>query len=426
MHIKRKDRGLLDRYLPFFEFVGDFNGKAQKLVDGDRRDWYASNSLPFELPGFYPLTAEEREWANSFWGRKRPRWFIQGHGGGTVEPAVKGKSHPHWDQVVQAIEMCGRGQVFYLGDEECRRFSLSQGLALAATCDRFIGFDSGPFWVAVSNSAEAFAMFPFGPPNELLPEDSMRSQILAVYSSGACSRVPMHQVLGYIFDKWHLHWPVDGIADLRALSNDDGVYFIGPNTHDHLYLGHEKWLEAYMEIKDGDVCIDIGAHNGVWSMFWASHGASRVYSVEPCTGPMNALKATALARGHDAIVPMNIALSNAQKPVKMTNDCGGSHLSDDGVEGAESFTFDSVFGSLNRLDIVKIDTEGAEAMILRGGRKTLMRLKPRMIIEVHQFSAGRFDADPFKAIKEELASMGAVFKVIGGHESNFYLEAIWR
>ncbi|MEM2238582.1 MAG: FkbM family methyltransferase [Candidatus Caldarchaeum sp.] len=41
--------------------------------------------------------------------------------------------------------------------------------------------------------------------------------------------------------------------------------------------------------------------------------------------------------------------------------------------------------SLHRIDIIKIDTEGAEPEILRGCTKTIEHHRPMLIVEVHSF-----------------------------------------
>jgi hypothetical protein len=37
---------------------------------------------------------------------------------------------------------------------------------------------------------------------------------------------------------------------------------------------------------------------------------------------------------------------------------------------------------LTRVDVVKIDVEGAEVLVLRGARETLMRFHPKLVMEV--------------------------------------------
>jgi FkbM family methyltransferase len=207
-------------------------------------------------------------------------------------------------------------------------------------------------------------------------------------------------------------------------ANEDGLYFLGENCHGHLYEDHERWLEPWMleGLTETSVAVDVGMHVGNWTMKLAQKCA-RVYSVEPSDGPRTCAKMTAKVRGHENIVFHACALDEKPGTARLHEECGGSHLGIDGPE-VRVCTFDELFVGLNRLDLVKIDTEGAEAMILRGGRQAISALKPRMIIEVHQFAAGLFDADPYGAILAELGRLGYSSKRIGGHDANFYLQAL--
>ncbi len=40
---------------------------------------------------------------------------------------------------------------------------------------------------------------------------------------------------------------------------------------------------------------------------------------------------------------------------------------------------------LNRLDVMKVDVEGAEYLVLRGARETLLRFHPKLVMEVEPF-----------------------------------------
>jgi len=52
---------------------------------------------------------------------------------------------------------------------------------------------------------------------------------------------------------------------------------------------------------------------------------------------------------------------------------------------------------LKRVDVIKIDTEGAEVQVLKGGVKTIMRFRPYIVVEVRNRNI-----DQFKQIMEDL------------------------
>ncbi|MEA2286168.1 MAG: hypothetical protein QOJ21_2211, partial [Solirubrobacteraceae bacterium] len=91
------------------------------------------------------------------------------------------------------------------------------------------------------------------------------------------------------------------------------------------------------ELRPGDVVVDIGAHVGVHALTAARRlrelGGGRVVAFEPA----------------------------ATAPMRVFDDWAA----EDG---------------LDRLDVVKLDVEGAELLALRGMRETLRRLRPRLVV----------------------------------------------
>jgi len=50
---------------------------------------------------------------------------------------------------------------------------------------------------------------------------------------------------------------------------------------------------------------------------------------------------------------------------------------------------DDACAALERIDFVKIDTEGEEAEVLRGSLGVVRRFRPRFLVEVHSHMEGR-------------------------------------
>jgi FkbM family methyltransferase len=72
--------------------------------------------------------------------------------------------------------------------------------------------------------------------------------------------------------------------------------------------------------------------------------------------------------------------------------------------------------SIQRIDLIKIDIEGAELACLHGARDTLLRFKPRLIVEVQDFSASRA-GHPSTKILDFLSELGYRFQRIGKNGS---------
>ncbi|MFY1021058.1 FkbM family methyltransferase [Ectopseudomonas khazarica] len=72
--------------------------------------------------------------------------------------------------------------------------------------------------------------------------------------------------------------------------------------------------------------------------------------------------------------------------------------------------------SIQRIDLIKIDIEGAELACLHGARDTLLRFRPRLIVEIQDFSASRA-GHPSTDILDFLSELGYRFQSIGKNGS---------
>jgi FkbM family methyltransferase len=160
-------------------------------------------------------------------------------------------------------------------------------------------------------------------------------------------------------------------------------------------------LRKHRDLK-GAVCWDIGAHIGYHSLGFAALGAE-VVAFEP--NEHNArllrlhLERNANLGKHIRHLAVAVADHDGEMTFVQSSDLSGassgSHL-DAGLQPLESYTgFDPVRVPVVRMDtlieergerkpdIIKIDVEGCETLVLRGGHKLLTNHKPLLLIEVH-------------------------------------------
>jgi FkbM family methyltransferase len=152
------------------------------------------------------------------------------------------------------------------------------------------------------------------------------------------------------------------------------------------------------ELRPGDFVLDVGAHVGVHALTAARRlrelgGRGRVIAFEPTPDSSAAIRAAA-ARNGLAVEVVQSALGEAGGGIELrgdprydTRDAGVRSQFGEGevVARAPVTTFDAWADDtgLERLDVVKLDIEGAEILALRGMRGSLRRLKPRLLaIEV--------------------------------------------
>jgi FkbM family methyltransferase len=159
-------------------------------------------------------------------------------------------------------------------------------------------------------------------------------------------------------------------------------------------------------IRPGDVVYDIGANIGYYTRHIAQiMNARTVVAFEPMSENADLLEANvALGRLGDRVRVFRAALSDhdGQESLQIDDVMGGTAVLDSVSQGNASESRahlglppKSERVTVVRLDrlvqeqqlpmprFIKIDTEGAEALVLKGGLETLRRARPRLAIAVH-------------------------------------------
>jgi FkbM family methyltransferase len=147
----------------------------------------------------------------------------------------------------------------------------------------------------------------------------------------------------------------------------------------------------------GDVCLDIGANVGTWTLPLArrvgAHG--RIVAFEPCPGNCAQLRRNCELNLGPALRIQTLALGLSSAPGRLywhplDDDAGPSggngRLENEarpGCVAVDVTTLDAWFASsgLPRLDLVKIDVERMELEVVWGGKETLASYKPRIVFE---------------------------------------------
>lgn len=145
----------------------------------------------------------------------------------------------------------------------------------------------------------------------------------------------------------------------------------------------------------GQVFMDIGANAGYFSLL-ASRcvgESGRVLAVEPNPAMIEQLRQNTERNGLINVVIAEAACSDSidvrNLYVGNAYNTGNSSLSRDNLAWTKSVqvtctTADLLIEryNLQRIDLVKVDVEGAELQVLRGMTTVLKRLRPRIIIEL--------------------------------------------
>ncbi len=140
------------------------------------------------------------------------------------------------------------------------------------------------------------------------------------------------------------------------------------------------------------VCLDIGAHVGLWAM-WLVREFERIHAFEPVP-PFAEIFPHNLGMANVSL--HKVALGERQDTVAITvpdGQTGGAHVSIEGRHPGNKYARDSesVYRdismrtldsfALDKVDFIKIDVEGYELQVIRGGERTIKAWRPNIVIE---------------------------------------------
>jgi FkbM family methyltransferase len=210
-------------------------------------------------------------------------------------------------------------------------------------------------------------------------------------------------VVPYHRGKWKVHdllrraLRVERINSECEVHREELVWSLNPGDYVHrdlFWLGaKDPWeiLHISKFVRPGAVICDVGANFGYYAIRFAQvlYRRCTVYAFEP--DAMNFARLTKNIKLNgltDIVVGKKMALGDMNGKVSIIHDSGNSGASfiDTGniVGDADITTLDTFFRveKLDRVDFVKVDTEGYEARFLIGGTETLAKFRPPMLIEL--------------------------------------------
>jgi FkbM family methyltransferase len=176
--------------------------------------------------------------------------------------------------------------------------------------------------------------------------------------------------------------------------------------------GHTATLATFHRlVRPGDTYYDVGANIGYYTRFVLRHlPVGRLMAFEPMSANVRLLRANVEIGGYaDRVRVFPFALGDAERredlqvddmsdgSAVLTSISGGKasegrrHMGlAPKTERIEVRRMDDVVAreSLPPPNVIKIDTEGAEATVLRGGMETLRRYRPRLAVSLHGAERG--------------------------------------
>jgi FkbM family methyltransferase len=190
--------------------------------------------------------------------------------------------------------------------------------------------------------------------------------------------LPTRQLSLFLPPEWR------GIAKLLYMFRDD--YDPDLNVLEK-FLGAEKTM------------IDIGANHGMYSLVSARlvGNEGKVIAFEPTQATFKILEKNLALNHATNVKAMRIALADKPGTMRLYHEVDSTRNSlapavpSQDFEEVEVRTLDSVIrdAGLARIDFIKIDVEGADELVCRGGSAVLEKFRPPVFFEYNSLAASQ-------------------------------------
>jgi FkbM family methyltransferase len=211
----------------------------------------------------------------------------------------------------------------------------------------------------------------------------------------------LKQIQSYLLEKW-----VNNNEFVATISGGPakGLVFPVQMPQDKLmWIGtwEPEFAAALQQnVQQGWVCYDVGGYKGYYAGIMALKGAKEVFVFEPMPGNAEKIKKLMVLNSALPIRLRELAVSDTTgktifklMPEETMGKLESSSFQQDEKEitrvEVECVTLDGlILNGLPEPDFIKIDVEGAEELVLKGGMEMLARKRPFLMIEVHSRGIG--------------------------------------
>lgn len=147
----------------------------------------------------------------------------------------------------------------------------------------------------------------------------------------------------------------------------------------------EKYETALFlsQLKNNSVVVDVGANIGYYSLL-AARRVKKVYAIEPDQKCFEILKKNVEENKLKNVVLINKAASDKREKKYLVRDeknLGNSRINDKNGELINTDTLDNILKNEQKIEVIKIDTQGWETQVVAGAKKVLKKDKPTVFLE---------------------------------------------
>ncbi len=192
---------------------------------------------------------------------------------------------------------------------------------------------------------------------------------------------------------------------------------VDPRKQKEMIMGtYEAGVQSVLArcVRPGQVILDIGAHLGFFTLL-ASRlvgESGRVIALEPDPVMTERLRSNISLNEAANVTTLQEAVGESVSSLRFSpgEGAGTGRLDQRGSLVVPVTTLDELARRFGEPQLLKVDVEGGELDVLRGGWATLKRARPVLIIEVHSREIGTQVAAMLRQLDYELAPVDP-----GGH-----------
>jgi len=195
-------------------------------------------------------------------------------------------------------------------------------------------------------------------------------------------------------------------------------------------------------LSEGMTYVDVGANIGHHALIAASRVGDRgaIHAFEPTPATFDELRRNMSRNGCRNVSYNNCALGDyvgmaqfylADLSETVANSLGRTvHVTDRQVSVSVRTLDDySVDAGIDRLDVLKVDVEGAELMVLRGAERTIRQFQPLIVLEFskHTVAFGYEAAELAQTLRNlqyELFTVGTMPLTLHAHSDELYYNVL--
>jgi FkbM family methyltransferase len=235
--------------------------------------------------------------------------------------------------------------------------------------------------------------------------------------------------------------------------NRNGVNFLldlsdYPDWSLYFYSEIDSSKNVLSFVNSGDTILDIGGNIGQTALMMAKKvgQTGRVISFEPYPNTILKFeKNLSLNKTIKNLTLIKFGLSDEEAVVKMYQDCltnsAGNRIShnlDEGDAGIKEVTikvlddFLQEKENLIQINLIKIDVEGYEMNVLKGAKKTLLKYKPNLFVEIDNENLRKQGSNPTEVMTflidlgYEIIDLSTMQKISGIDKIEFHTDIFCR